>query len=80
MAGERIDTVETDVVAVLDQGALGSGVADRSVRQHEVHRVLVVQDQESILPADDRVLHRILDASRRGSTTTNSALGSAASA
>ena len=58
---ERIDSVESHVVAVLDQRAERGGIADRSLDEREVLRAVVVQDQEPVLTADDRVLDRVLD-------------------
>ena len=61
MALERVDGVESHIVAVLDQGAKGGGIADRCLNEREVHRAVVVQDQEAVLTADHRVLDRVLD-------------------
>ena len=61
MTGEGIHTFESDVVAVRDQGSLLRWIGDRGLREGEVHRPVVVQDQEAVLPPDHRVLHRVLD-------------------
>lgn len=80
MAGQGIHRVESDVVAVGDEGALPRRILDRGLYQCEVHRAVVVQDQKPVLASYDRMLHRVLTPSRRGSTTLNCAVGSAACA
>ena len=62
MVGERVDAVEADVVAVRRSGCADrGGVADRRLDQGEVHRAVVVQDEEPVLAADDGVLDGVLD-------------------
>ena len=61
MAVERVDAVEADVVAMLDQRAEGGGIGDRRLDEGEVLRAVVVQDEEPVLTADDGVLDRVLD-------------------
>ncbi len=58
---ERVDGVQSHVVAVLDQRAESGGVDHRRLDEREVLGAVVVQDQESVLTADDGVLHRVLD-------------------
>ncbi|COX41454.1 Uncharacterised protein [Mycobacterium tuberculosis] len=62
MAGQGIHRVESDVVAVGDEGALPRRILDRGLYQCEVHRAVVVQDQKPVLASYDRMLHRVLDA------------------
>ena len=62
MTAEGIDTFEADIIAMRNQAALLGWIADRSLRQREVHRAVVVQDQKSILPPDHRMLQRVFDA------------------
>ena len=61
MAFECVDGVEPHIVAVLDQRAECGRVADRSLDEREVLRAVVVQDQEPVLAADDRVFDGVLD-------------------
>ena len=61
MAFECVDGVESHIVAVLDQCAKSVGIADRSLDEREVLGAVVVQDQEPVLTADDRVFDGVLD-------------------
>ena len=58
---ERVDGVETDVVAMLDERAGRGRVAHRRLDEGEVLGAVVVQDQEAVLAADDGVFDRVLD-------------------
>ncbi len=58
---ERVDRVETDVVAVLDERAGGCRVAHRRLDEGEVLGTVVVQDEEPVFAADDGMLDRVLD-------------------
>ena len=62
VARERVDGVEADVVAVLDERADRGRVAHRRLDQREVLGAVVVQDEEPVLAADDGVFDRVLDA------------------
>ena len=58
---ERVDGVETDVVAVLDERAERGGVAHRRLDEGEVLGAVVVQDEEAVFAADDGMLDGVLD-------------------
>jgi hypothetical protein len=58
---ERVDAVEPDVVAVLDQRAERGRIADGRLDQREVLGAVVVQDQEAVLTAHDGVFDGVLD-------------------
>ena len=59
---ERVHRIESHVAAVLDEGAQVGGIADGGVDKREVLRPVVVQDEKAVLPADDGVVERVLDA------------------
>ena len=61
MVGEGVHTFESDVVAGGDQGPLLRRVGNRRFGQGEVHRSVVVQDQETVLAADDGVFDGVFD-------------------
>ena len=61
MAFERVDGIESHIVAVLDQCAESVGIADRRLDEREVLCAVVVQDEEPVLTADDGVFDGVLD-------------------
>ena len=61
VAGECVHTLEADIVAVLDECGLIRGVLHRCLDEREVHRAVVVQNQEPVTAADARVFDRVLD-------------------
>ena len=77
---ERVDGVEADVVAVLDERAGRGRVAHRRLDEGEVLRAVVVQDEEPVFAADDGMLDGVLDELASRPHGVNSASGSAASA
>ena len=58
---EGVDGVEADIVAVLDQRAGCGRVAHRRLDEGEVLRAVVVQDEKTVLAADDGVFDGVLD-------------------
>ena len=59
--GEGVDILQSYVIALGDQGALRGGVVGGRLYQDEIRCAVVVQDQETIVAADDGVFDAVLD-------------------
>ncbi len=59
--GEGIDTFKSHVLASRNEGPLIGGIGGGGLDEGEVRRAFVVQDQETVLAADDHVVDAVLD-------------------